>query len=118
MISDIGAKSLRKELNRGLVGLVLLAVLERAGEDLYGYQIAKQLEGSHPGGSLFKSGSLYPVLRSMSAQGLLTSRIVPSYSGPARRYYRISEQGRRVLAEWTVVWAETRDFVARFTGPA
>jgi PadR family transcriptional regulator PadR len=117
MTSDSGAKSLRKELNRGLVGLVLLAVLERADEDLYGYQIAKRLADAHPGGSLFKSGSLYPVLRSLSARSLLTSRIVPSYSGPARRYYRITEQGRRVLAEWSLVWAETCDFVARFTGP-
>jgi PadR family transcriptional regulator PadR len=46
---------------------------------------------------------------------LLTSRIVPSYSGPPRRYYRITEQGRSVLAEWKQIWAGTRDFVDRFT---
>jgi PadR family transcriptional regulator, regulatory protein PadR len=46
---------------------------------------------------------------------LLTSRIVPSYSGPPRRYYRITEQGRSVLAEWKLIWASTRDFVDRFT---
>jgi PadR family transcriptional regulator PadR len=45
----------------------------------------------------------------------LTSRIVPSYSGPPRRYYRITEQGRSVLAEWKLIWAATRDFVDRFT---
>jgi PadR family transcriptional regulator, regulatory protein PadR len=44
----------------------------------------------------------------------LTSRIVPSYSGPPRRYYRITDQGRRVLAEWTAIWASTRSFVDRF----
>jgi PadR family transcriptional regulator, regulatory protein PadR len=40
---------------------------------------------------------------------------VPSYSGPPRRYYRITEQGRSVLAEWKLIWASTRDFVDRFT---
>jgi PadR family transcriptional regulator PadR len=44
----------------------------------------------------------------------LTSRIVPSYSGPARRYYRITDQGRSVFAEWTAIWAGTRNFVDRF----
>ena len=34
----------QRELNAGLVGLVLLAVLDQAGEDLYGYQIAKRLQ--------------------------------------------------------------------------
>jgi PadR family transcriptional regulator PadR len=48
---------------------------------------------------------------------LLTSRIVPSYSGPPRRYYRITEQGRSVLAEWKLIWRATRDFVDRFTEP-
>jgi PadR family transcriptional regulator PadR len=45
----------------------------------------------------------------------LTSRIVPSYAGPPRRYYRITEQGRAVLAEWKLIWTSTRDFVDRFT---
>jgi PadR family transcriptional regulator PadR len=54
------------------------------------------------------------VLRALSAANLLTSRIVPSYSGPPRRYYRITDQGRSVFGEWTVIWAGTRNFVDRF----
>ena len=118
-MNDSGTKKLRKELNGGLVGLVLLAILDRCqDEDLYGYEIARRLASSSPAGSLFKDGSIYPVLRALSAQGLLTSRIVPSYAGPARRYYRINAQGRAALAEWTLLWAETCEFVARFIGPA
>jgi PadR family transcriptional regulator PadR len=45
---------------------------------------------------------------------LLTSRIVPSYSGPPRRYYRITDHGRAVLAEWKGIWLGTRAFVDRF----
>lgn len=107
------AKKFQKDLNAGLVGLVLLAVLDRSREDLYGYDIAKRL-ASMGTGSIFQEGTIYPVLRSLAAATLLTSRIVPSYSGPPRRYYRITETGRSVLAEWKTLWAGTREFVDRF----
>jgi len=113
-MDDSNAKKFQKELNGGLVGLVLLAVLDQTDEDLYGYEIAKRLQRSNDGQSVFKEGTIYPVLRSLSALELLTSRIVPSYSGPPRRYYKITDQGRAVLAEWRAIWRDTRDFVDRF----
>lgn len=112
---DTMARKFQKELNAGLVSLVLLAVLDRASEDLYGYQIAKQLSGD--GAGAVKQGALYPVLRSLAANGLLASRIVPSYSGPPRRYYRITEQGRAVLGRWLAIWGDTRALVDRFAPP-
>jgi PadR family transcriptional regulator PadR len=113
-MDDSGDKKFQKDLNGGLVGLVLLAILDKAADDLYGYEIAKRLASANEGKSVFKEGTIYPVLRAMSASGLLTSRIVPSYSGPPRRYYRITDSGRTVLAEWTAIWQGTRDFVDRF----
>jgi PadR family transcriptional regulator, regulatory protein PadR len=116
-MDDSNERKFQKELNGGLVGLVLLAVLAESDEDLYGYEIAKRLANANDGTSIFKEGTIYPVLRALSAGSLLTSRIVPSYSGPPRRYYRITEQGRSVLAEWKLIWQDTRDFVDRFTEP-
>lgn len=109
------AQKFQRELNAGLVGLVLLAVLEQADEDLYGYQIAKRLQERADGNPPVKQGALYPVLRQLSANGLLASRIVPSYAGPPRRYYRITDAGRGTLAEWHSIWRNTRDFVDGFT---
>jgi PadR family transcriptional regulator, regulatory protein PadR len=114
-MDDSHAKKFQKDLNGGLVSLVLLSVLGRADEDLYGYEIAKQLQRAAGGELLFKEGTIYPVLRALSASGLLTSRIEPSVSGPPRRYYRITPQGREVLAAWRSIWQETRGFVDRFT---
>jgi len=105
----------QRELNAGLVGLVLLAILDQAEEDLYGYQIAKRLQLAADGSPPVKQGALYPVLRQLSANGLLASRIVPSYAGPPRRYYRITESGRTTLAEWRGIWRSTRNFVDGFT---
>jgi PadR family transcriptional regulator PadR len=115
-MDDSHARKFQKDLNSGLVALVLLAVLAGTREDLYGYEIAKRLNRAHDGEPLFKEGTIYPVLRALSASGLLTSRVVPSYSGPPRRYYRITDEGRRVLADWRRAWTTTRDFVDRFTG--
>jgi PadR family transcriptional regulator PadR len=115
---DSAARKFQKELNAGLIALVLLSVLDRAEGDLYGYQIAKQLQSAAPDLNVVKQGALYPVLRNMSASGLLASRVVPSYSGPPRRYYRITDEGRVVLRQWLAIWGQTRDFVELFTQPA
>jgi PadR family transcriptional regulator PadR len=115
-MDDSHARKFQKDLNAGLVALVLLAVLDRSTEDLYGYEIAKRLQKANEGEALFKEGTVYPVLRALSANGLLTSRIVPSYSGPPRRYYRITAEGRAVLKDWSAIWRQTRNFVDRFTG--
>ena len=113
-MDDSHAKKFQKDLNGGLVSLVLLAVLERSEEDLYGYDIVKRLQRANEGELLFKEGTVYPVLRALSASGLLSSRIVPSYSGPPRRYYRITDEGRTVLGSWRGIWRDAREFVDRF----
>ena len=117
-MNDRQTRKFQKDLNGGLVALVLLSVLGAAEEDLYGYDIAKRLQKANDGAAVFREGTLYPVLRSLSASGYLTSRIVPSYSGPPRRYYRITDDGRALLARWSDLWRQTRDFVDRFVGGA
>ena len=112
--NDSQARKFQKDLNAGLVALVLLAVLERSAEDLYGYEIAKRLQRENQGEALFKEGTVYPVLRALASAGLLTSRVVPSYSGPPRRYYRITDEGRAMLSQWSDIWRQTRGFVDRF----
>ncbi|MDP2299319.1 MAG: PadR family transcriptional regulator [Coriobacteriia bacterium] len=108
---DTAVRKFQKELNAGTVALVLLAILDRSEEALYGYQIAKQLEGEAGGGMAFKQGTLYPVLRSLEGQGLLSSRVEPSVTGPPRKYYAITAEGSAVLASWSDVWKRTRIFV-------
>ena len=105
------ARKFQRELSAGLTALVLLSVLAEADTDLYGYEIAKRLSTEALPAAPFKQGALYPVLRNMSAAGLLSSRVVPSYSGPPRRYYRITPLGREVLVSWRASWTSTRNFV-------
>ena len=113
-MDDSQPRKFQKDLNAGLTALVLLAVLERSTEDLYGYEIAKRLQKAALGEAQFKEGTIYPVLRALAAGGLLSSRVVPSYAGPPRRYYRITDDGRAMLGQWSAIWRQTRDFVDRF----
>ena len=108
--SELQLRKFQKELSAGTVSLALLAVLGGAEEPMYGYQIAKRLE-SLDGVLSGKQSALYPVLRNLSAAGLLDSHVEPSVAGPPRRYYRITEAGRTTLQHWTAAWRATRDSV-------
>ena len=103
-------RKFQKELSAGTVPLVLLAVLAGADEPLYGYLIAKRLEGLD-GVLSGKQSALYPVLRNLEGAGLLESFVEPSMTGPPRRYYRITGAGREVLRDWAAAWRATRDSV-------
>ncbi len=111
-------KKFRKELSAGAVSLVLLALLDGATAPMYGYQIGRRLDELAEGVSLVKQGTLYPLLRSMESNGLLASEVEPSVTGPPRRYYTITGQGRQVLPQWRGAWEETRDFVDAILGEA
>jgi PadR family transcriptional regulator PadR len=118
MPAEVQARKFQRELSAGLTSLVLLSVLAEAETDLYGYEIARKLTSDETPTAPFKQGALYPVLRNMSGAGLLSSRVVPSYSGPPRRYYRITPLGREVLAAWRETWHGTRAFVDSIVQPS
>ena len=104
-------KKFQKELNAGMSALVLLSVLDRAEKPMYGYQIAKLIEARTRDVDIMKQGALYPVLHSLESTGLLESEVEPSVTGPPRRYYKITEAGRRTLVRWREIWQQTREFV-------
>ncbi len=104
-------RKFRKELMAGLSSLVLLAVLARAGREMYGYEIAKAVKAEGEGGLIFKQGAIYPVLRSLNQLGLLDSRVEASAFGPPRRYYNITGTGRQALNDWQGAWKDMREFV-------
>lgn len=113
---DAATRKFQKELNSGAVSLVLLALFAESRKPLYGYEIARRLESRVDGDLPMNQGALYPVLRSMQKQELLTSDVQPSASGPPRRYYRITRTGRQVLKQWKATWRNTTQFVNSIIG--
>ena len=104
-------RKFQKELNSGIASLVLLSVLNNSEEPMYGYQIAKLLDDYSGEASFMKQGALYPVLRQLESSGLLQSIVEPSVSGPPRRYYEITAEGKETLLIWQGVWKEMESFV-------
>lgn len=106
--TDAFDRKFQKDLYAGITALVLLNVLSRATEPMYGYQIAKLIREE---ASTIKQGTLYPVLRTLERSSLLESEVEPSVSGPPRRYYRITEAGQDTLERWRKIWNQTKALV-------
>lgn len=88
------------QLLKGVLPLLLLRLLDRR-ED-YGYSVVVRLRDLGFDG--LNEGTVYPALTRMEKRGFLTSRLVRSSSGPARKYYRLSATGRDELAQATGAW--------------
>jgi PadR family transcriptional regulator PadR len=88
---------------RGTLPTLILEALEH--EPRHGYLIAQRIKQRSRGILDFKEGTLYPALHKLETEGL-----VESYEGVEkgrpRRYYRISDQGRKVLAKDRAAWRE------------
>ncbi len=88
------------QFRKGLVELSIMAALR--DEEAYGYQIVEKL-GCVPGLEVTES-TVYPVLARLARDRCVTIRTAPSPTGPPRRYYRLSESGRRRLTEMISHW--------------
>lgn len=108
-MNDITAvdRKFSREISSGTTSLALLAILSQAEEPMYGYRIAKEMSGNTDEFQLIKQGALYPVLKSLEKNELLESIVEPSVSGPPRRYYKITQEGRNALERWKHLWRST-----------
>ena len=89
-----------KTLNELRRGMIVLAVLSQLDEEQYGYSLLKRLSDK---GLELDQGTLYPLLRRLESQGLLSSNWNTEGSRP-RRYYVISPEGQELLPRLTEEW--------------
>ncbi len=88
------------QLLRGVLPMLVLTLLGR--QESYGYELVERLrELGLPG---LATGVVYPVLNRFERDGLLASRLVPSSSGPARKYYALTERGEQARGEAVERW--------------
>jgi PadR family transcriptional regulator PadR len=92
-----------EEAKRGSTDLLILALVEDA--DCHGYDIARQIEDRSDGTLRFTLASLYATLYRLEARGWIRGRWIERAGQRRRRYYRITEAGRLVLADQRRDWA-------------
>ena len=98
-----------KELLKGSTVILILSLLQR--ESMYGYQMIKELEKESQGVFLFKEGTLYPILHSLEAEGMIVSYWEGNEGGRQRKYYRITNKGMSTLKEKKQEWETFRTAV-------
>lgn len=81
------------QARKGLLDVCILRALE--SRERYGYELVKTLV-EVPGLGLTE-GTLYPLMSRLRVQGLVSTRLEESSEGPARKYYTLTPEGRRVL---------------------
>ena len=111
IISDQDRSSLSENLTLELRrGVLVLAVLSQLREKEYGYSLKQQLMEE---GLDIHEGTLYPLMRRLESQGLLTSEWQVVDEKRPRRYYRISRQGEKVLKELSHDWEQLKKVISK-----
>ena len=91
-------ESIQIQLKKGALELCVLALLAR--RESYAYEIASTLADGVDMGE----GTIYPLMRRMQNDGLVDTRLVESSSGPPRKYYRLTTNGRAAVAAQKREW--------------
>ncbi|MHA6481452.1 PadR family transcriptional regulator [Paenibacillus sp. strain BS8-2] len=104
---------INKELMKGSTVILILTLLDRKA--MYGYEMTKEIERSSAGVFSFKEGTLYPILHALEAD-----RQVEAYwseeGARKRKYYRITDHGRKQLEHKREEWTLFRTSVDRVIG--
>ena len=113
-MTDIDERMLDRELKKGSAELLILSLLEARAR--HGYEISKQIEARSAGKLKFHIASLYPLLYRLEERGWLQGTWVEKAGQRRRRFYRLTAEGRKVLARQRRTWAAFVQAVGRVTG--
>jgi len=101
--------SINKELLKGSTVILILKLINK--KPMYGYEMIKEMEEKSKGVFTLKEGTLYPILHTLEAKGLVESYWDVGSGNRPRKYYRIMEEGRTSLKEKEEEWTTFRSAV-------
>ena len=113
-MADLDTRALEKELKKGSAELLILSLLE--ARPRHGYELSKLIAARSDGRLVFHIDSLYPLLYRLEERGWLKGTWVEKPDERRRRYYRLTPEGRRVLARQRETWDNFVAAVRRITG--
>jgi len=110
----INTRMLDRELKKGSAELLILSLVETRPR--HGYEISKLIETRSESSLRFNVASLYPLLYRLEKRGWLKGRWVEKAGERRRRYYRLTPEGKKVLATQRNTWKEFVEAINRVTG--
>lgn len=105
---------LDRELKKGSAELLILSLVE--DQPRHGYDIGALIEQRSKGALRFNVASLYPLLYRLEKRGWIQGRWVEKPNQRRRRYYRLTAEGKKVLASQRSSWLEFVEAINRITG--
>jgi PadR family transcriptional regulator, regulatory protein PadR len=107
---------INKELLKGSTATLVLSLLNT--RPMYGYEIIKVMESKSSGIFSFKEGTLYPILHSLEADGIIEAYWNDSEEGRKRKYYKITDKGRLHMEDKKEEWSVFSKTVDKVLGGA
>ncbi len=96
----------KAQMRKGVLEFCILSVLKE--QDAYTSEILDTLKNAK---LLVVEGTIYPLLTRLKNDGLLNYRWEESTSGPPRKYYGLTDEGKEFLTELNGTWTELSDAV-------
>ena len=109
-----GSNILDRELKKGSAELLILSLIQ--DQPRHGYDIANLIEQRSGGLLRFNVASLYPLLYRLEKRGLIKGRWVEKAGQRRRRYYRLTPEGKKILAVQRNSWREFVEAMNLITG--
>ena len=113
-MTGINTRALDRELKRGSAELLILSLLE--ARPRHGYELSKLITLRSRGQLTFHIDSLYPLLYRLEERAWIKGTWVEKPGERRRRYYKVTAEGRSVLAQQRKTWAAFVEAVRRVTG--
>lgn len=104
--------SVRTQLLKGVLDGCVLSVIEK--EVVYGYVLSQKLQQA--GLKDVSEGTIYPVLLRLQKNGFIRGELRPSDSGPNRKYYEITAEGKQALQEIRAEWEAIAEPITNLLG--
>jgi PadR family transcriptional regulator PadR len=108
----MNVENTKAQMRKGVLEFCILSVLSKG--ECYPTEIIEQMKEAK---LLVVEGTLYPLLTRLKNDGLLTYRWVESTSGPPRKYFTLTDDGRKFLTELVTGWKELNESVNRIINP-
>ena len=88
------------QLRKGVLELCILNDIRN--RKMYGYEIVRRMRKIE--GLIISEGAIYPILSRLKRQGLVETSIQESSSGPARKYYKLTQRGEEMVSRMNAYW--------------
>jgi PadR family transcriptional regulator, regulatory protein PadR len=117
MANKVPGDDYDSDLLRGNTDSLLLSLISEHGET-YGYRLIKEIEQRSQGYFRFREGTVYPALRKLENDGLITGEWKRLPNGQERRYYSITPKGQEFLIRKLAMWKDFSSAMALILKPS